>query len=104
MVMIPNFTGALVLGVLLSSSSVFAGDCAEADSLIQKAKGAYAAVDARGFAWVPTETYLADATAERTVDACLDAMIHAQRALDTANAAMKQADYENTAWQSRVPK
>lgn len=102
--MTPKFMGVAVLSLALFSGSVFADACSEASALIQKAQEAYNAVDARGFAWVPTETYLAEAKAERAAGACEQAMVQAQRALDTASAAMTQAENEVTAWQSRVPK
>lgn len=102
--MTPKFMGMAALSLALFCGSVLADDCTEASTLIQKAQDAYNAVDARGFAWVPTATYLADAKAEHASGACEQAMVHAQRALDTAKAAMAQAENEATAWQSRVLK
>lgn len=99
-----KFMGMVALSAILSSGSAAAEVCAEAGALLQKALQAYDAVDARGFAWVPTETHLADAKTKRAEGACEQAMVHAQRALDTAKAAMAQAENEATAWQSRVPK
>lgn len=102
--MTPKFVGMAALSLMLVSGSVLADECSEANALIQTARDAYDAVDARGFAWVPTEAYLTEATADSAAGACEQAMVHAQRALDTAKAAMVQAENEATAWQSRVPK
>ena len=99
-----KFMGVAALGWTLFSGAVLADECSDANALIQQAQEAYKAVDARGFAWVPTQTYLADAKAEMAAGACSQATVHAQRALDTATAAMVQAENEVTAWQSRVPK
>ena len=102
--MTSKFMGVATLSAMLFSVTAMGDECAEASALLQKAQSAYDAVDARGFAWVPTETYLSDAKSEHAAGACAQAMEHAQRALDTAKAAMAQAEKEATAWQSRVPK
>jgi hypothetical protein len=102
--MTSKFLGVAALSLTLLSGAVLADECSEANALIQQAQETYNAVDAVGFAWVPTQTYLADAKVEHAAGACAQAMVHAQRALDTAKAAMAQAKNEATAWQSRVPK
>jgi len=101
--MTPKLVGLAILGCALTNVNVFADECDDAVALIEKAQSAYEIVDAKGFAWVPTETYLADAKTENSAGACAEAIVRAQRALDTANAAMRQAEVEAAAWQSRVP-
>ena len=71
--------------------------------IIVAAKKSHQLAQAKGHAWNVTSTYIEDAEVQLQAGQWQLAMVAAQRALKTADAAIEQASVEATAWESRVP-
>lgn len=96
----------LLAGLALAICAVTtqAADCDQGAELLSQAQQAYADVVEVGFAWKTTEDYLQDAQKAEMNGDCAALNAHAQRALNTAKAAMEQYHVEQEAWRNRVPK
>lgn len=92
------------LALALCAAATQAADCDQGAELLSQAQQAYADVVEVGFAWKTTEDYIEDARKAEMNGDCAALNAHAQRALNTAKAAMEQFHAEQDAWRNRVPK
>lgn len=92
--------------LLLFSMSGISADAADQQAiagLISQAEAQQEQARLRQHAWSATSDYIADARALMAAGELDKAQAMAQRALKAAEASLKQADDEATAWQARVP-
>lgn len=76
----------------------------DVQSILDAARAANDLAHQRQHAWTITGKLLADATAALNANDEGTALVAAQRALFTANAAIAQADQEQKVWRDRVPR
>ena len=93
----------LVVGILTATNTSAAKDLSVAN-MIAEAEAVYQEAKSLEHAWIITKTHLKMAKTALAQGDELQAMAAAKRALLTANASVKQAQVENTAWSGRVIK
>ena len=94
----------VVSGCSESQESGVAAQGNEVQSLIDQAIAADQLAQQRQHAWIITDELLQDAITAQAANDEVAAKAAAERALFTANAALAQADKEQLAWRSRVPR
>ena len=93
----------LVLCAAFPWQVVLAADPAAVVSLIEQAQAKQEQARQKGHAWSVTGDYVAESRALLDAGKTDQAEAAARRALNAADASLKQAAAEANAWQSRVP-